>query len=455
MVPSSPPSASPSRATDPVSDADRRWLGRAVELGRRGWGQVHPNPMVGCVLVRPGPDADEGNLLAEGWHRAWGGPHAEVEALAAARAAGHEVRGATAYVSLEPCKHEGKTPPCTRALLSAGVARVVFGAADPGPRSGGGGEALARAGVEVVGPLTTPDRAHRENPAFFHAFGPAAWRPWVVLKLAVSADGHLAARPGERTPISGPEASARVQWLRAGVEGILVGGRTAAIDDPLLTVRGPVVPRIPPRRILLDPGSAVGAGARVFHEGAGEVVHLVGAESGTPGTDFSSAPDLTPAPDPTPASELSSAPDLTPTPSSTPTSTSTSTSASAPAPGTPLRRRHLLPLAAPAPDGLPRFDLTAVMKHLRSELGLTSLLCEGGGRLAAALLEAELVDRLVLVVSDREVGESGVPALPGLLPHPLAPGAPWVRGEGWVEVAAPERLGPDTWQGWDRVREEA
>lgn len=419
MLPSSSPSASPSRATDRVNDVDRSWLRRAGKLARQGWGQVHPNPMVGCVLVRPGPGGDEGTLLAEGWHRVWGGPHAEVEALAAARAAGHDVRGATAYVSLEPCNHEGKTPPCSRALLSAGVARVVYGAADPGVRSGGGGEALARAGVEVMGPLTPPARARQENPAFYHAFGSAAWRPWVVLKLAVSADGRLAARPGERTPISGPEAGARVQWLRAGVEGILVGGRTAAIDDPLLTVRGPVVPRIPPRRILLDPGNEVGEGARVFREGAGEVVHLVGAEPGTPGSDSGSAPDPTPAP------------------------------------GSPLRRRHHLPLAAPAPDGLPRFDLTAVMKLLRSELTLTSLLCEGGGRLAAALLEAELVDRLVLVVSDREVGEAGVPALPGLLPHPLAPRAPWVTGEGWTAVEGPERMGSDTWQVWDRVREEA
>ncbi|NNK62280.1 MAG: riboflavin biosynthesis protein RibD, partial [Gemmatimonadetes bacterium] len=154
--------------TPPLSDADRAHLGRAVALGRRGWGRVHPNPMVGCVLVR------DGEVVAEGWHGEFGGPHAETVAL---EAAGPAARGATAYVSLEPCRHEGKTPACTRALMASGVARVVFGAADPGAESGGGGAELARAGIEVVGPVFDEPEAHSLNPAFHHRFASAL--PWV------------------------------------------------------------------------------------------------------------------------------------------------------------------------------------------------------------------------------------------------------------------------------------
>jgi diaminohydroxyphosphoribosylaminopyrimidine deaminase / 5-amino-6-(5-phosphoribosylamino)uracil reductase len=413
---------------------DRAHLERAVLLGRRGWGRVHPNPMVGCVLVRPGPDgAGTGTgpgsgagtatglgangagdrVLGEGWHRSWGGPHAEVEALAAARAAGHDPRGATAYVSLEPCHHQGKTPPCTMALRDAGVSRVVFGAADPGVHSGGGGAALAGTGVEVVGPVFSPDEARRENPAFFHAFGPERHRPWVVLKLALSADGFIAARPGERTPISGPEAQERVHHLRAGVDAILVGGRTALVDDPLLTVRGSVEPRVTPLRVVLDPDGALPAEARLFHEGEGGAVVFVGDD------------------------------------------------AAGPADGLPSTARvERLPVDRSGP--VPRFDLHAVLLRLRA-LGVSALLCEGGGALASALLRAGLVDRLVLVESERPLGPGGVPAFPdstpgGTAPLSFAPGGRAVDGQplgGWSPVAEPLLLGPDRWRAWDRVPEGA
>jgi diaminohydroxyphosphoribosylaminopyrimidine deaminase/5-amino-6-(5-phosphoribosylamino)uracil reductase len=440
LSPSSPATSSHGAAIE----ADGRWLERAAALARRGWGQVHPNPMVGCVLVRPGRseggegegEGEEAEVLGEGWHRAWGGPHAEVEALAAARQAGHDPRGATAYVSLEPCNHQGKTPPCSVALQAAGVARVVYGAADPGARSGGGGAALAREGVEVRGPLFDRARAHRENPAFFHAFGSASWRPWVVLKLAVSADGHIAARPGERTAISGPEASARVQWLRAGVEAIMVGGRTALVDDPLLTVRGAVTPRVPPRRILLDAGSQVGPEARVFREGAGEVIHLVGegrAPGGAPGGTPGDAPGGTPAGDPGLEGRA-------------PGSRSARTHPIPPV------HREVLPLLPPAHHGdLPRFELAHVLRRLR-ELEITALLCEGGGELASALLAADLVDRLVLVSSPRALGAEGVPAFPGQRVHPTGHEAPWASGEGWKVAEEPVTLGGDRWQSWDRER---
>jgi diaminohydroxyphosphoribosylaminopyrimidine deaminase/5-amino-6-(5-phosphoribosylamino)uracil reductase len=156
-----PPSTRPyPRPVDaPLDDRERALLERAVVLGRQGWGRVHPNPLVGCVIAR------DGEVLGEGWHEEYGGPHAEVQAL---NRAGEAARGATVYVSLEPCRHQGKTPPCTDALMRAGVRRVVYGAADPGADSGGGAEALRAAGLEVIGPTMSERQAIHENPAFMH-----------------------------------------------------------------------------------------------------------------------------------------------------------------------------------------------------------------------------------------------------------------------------------------------
>ncbi len=412
--PGSGSGSGPAPAPGLPAGRDRAYLERAVLLGRRGWGQVHPNPLVGCVLVRPGREGAEDRVVGEGWHRSWGGPHAEVEALAAARAAGEDPRGTTAYVSLEPCNHQGKTPPCTMALRSAGVARVVFGATDPGVHSGGGGAALREEGIEVTGPLFTPVEARRENPAFFHAFGPERGRPWVVLKLALSADGFIAARPGERTPISGPEAQERVHHLRAGVDAVLVGGRTALVDDPLLTVRGTTRPRVPPLRVVLDPDGTLPADARLLHEGEGDVVLFVGEE--------------VPGPGPVGAGSHTVRVERLPVDRSPPAP------ADAPALG------H-----DPVSGTVPRFDLGAVLGRLRA-LGVTALLCEGGGALASSLLRGELVDRLVLVQSERTLGPGGVPGLPDGVSTPLSGGA-------WTPVEEPMLLGPDRWRAWDRVRE--
>jgi diaminohydroxyphosphoribosylaminopyrimidine deaminase / 5-amino-6-(5-phosphoribosylamino)uracil reductase len=434
-----------SRAPAPTA-AELAFLERAVELGRRGWGRVHPNPMVGCVLVR------DGRVLGEGWHRGWGGPHAEVQALASAREAGHDPTGATAVVSLEPCNHHGKTPPCTLALRSAGVARVVYGAADPGVTrddgdrgaalqmvpSGGGGAALAAAGVDVVGPVFSPERARSENPAFFHAFGPRANRPWLCLKMAVSADGFIAARPGARTAISGADASRRVQRLRAGFDAILVGGHTAVVDDPLLTVRGDVVPRVPPLRVVLDAERALPPTARLFREGDGEVIVFEGPE-GDHGRGEAE-------------------------PAATEPSTPADGGRGAAAQGPVVVRREVLPLIEGSLEaGTPRFDLHGVLRQLR-QLGVDSVLCEGGGTLAAGLLKAGLVDRFVLIESERSLGDGGVPAFPGVNSNRL----PWwdgdagagsvaghrsnPRSERWVPVEGPIELGTDTWRSWDRER---
>jgi diaminohydroxyphosphoribosylaminopyrimidine deaminase/5-amino-6-(5-phosphoribosylamino)uracil reductase len=220
---------------------DARWVARALELAARGWGRVAPNPLVGAVVVR------DGVAVGEGWHTEYGHPHAEVEAL---RAAGEAARGATAYVSLEPCSHFGKTPPCTGALLEAGVRRVVFAAHDPNPKAAGGGEVLRAAGVEVRGGVLE-DAAREQNALFFHAHS-GAERPFVALKLALSLDACIADHAGRSVWITGEEARAEVHRLRAGFDAVAVGSGTALADDPQLTVRGAVQPRVPPLRVVLD-----------------------------------------------------------------------------------------------------------------------------------------------------------------------------------------------------------
>lgn len=355
-----------------ASGRDRCYLERAIQLGRKGWGRVHPNPMVGCVIVQ-----DE-TVVGEGWHRQWGGDHAEVDALGKA---GDRARGATVYVSLEPCRHHGKTPPCTRALMEAGVARVVYGAADPGAASSGGGEALRRAGVDVTGPLLSRREARRENPAFFHE---DSRRPWTALKLAVSLDGGIAEAPGKRTRITGEEASRRVQRLRAGFDAILVGAATARTDDPLLTVRGEVKPRRPPRRVVADGRGTLPGRARLLREGQGEV-HLLTTEASTPSWRL--------------AMEAAGA--------------------------------QVLVLSDPGPT----VPLDAAMRELR-EGGVSALLCEGGGVLGSALLSAGLVDRLYLAVAPRFLGKAAVPAFPGA----------GREGSGrWRPLGRPDVLGDDLW----------
>jgi diaminohydroxyphosphoribosylaminopyrimidine deaminase/5-amino-6-(5-phosphoribosylamino)uracil reductase len=221
---------------------DERMMRRALELARRGLGAVEPNPPVGAVVVAA---ADAGRIVGEGWHARYGGPHAEVAALAAAGGAAH---GGTLYVSLEPCCHHGKTPPCTDAIVAAGVARVVVGTGDPFPAVAGAGiAALRRAGIAVeVGVceaearrLIAPFRRLVED-----------HRPWVIAKWAMSLDGCVATATRESRWISSEPARALVHDLRGRVDAVLVGIGTALADDPLLTAR-PAGPR-QAIRIVLD-----------------------------------------------------------------------------------------------------------------------------------------------------------------------------------------------------------
>lgn len=212
--------------TAAVSAAEHAALIRAIELARDSGVDRGPNPAVGCVLLDPG-----GAVIAEGFHHGPGTPHAEVEAL---RAAGEASRGATAVVSLEPCAHHGRTPPCAEALIAAGVRRVVFAQADPNPQAAGGAQVLRAAGVDVVGGVRASE-ALAVNPVWSAAV--ARGRPWVTWKVAASLDGCIAASDGTSQWITSPQSRAEVHRLRSQVDAVLTGTGTALIDRPQLTAR--------------------------------------------------------------------------------------------------------------------------------------------------------------------------------------------------------------------------
>src|SRR5579862_5155051 len=215
-------------------------MARALALAELGWGQTAPNPMVGAVLVR------DGEIVGEGYHARYGGDHAEIVAL---RMAGERARGATLYVTLEPCAHHGKTPPCADAIVRAGVARVVAAAQDPNPVAAGGAAKLLAAGVEFE--LGVDEPAARElNAPFFHAA--TSTRPWVTLKLGVSLDGAIADRDGHSKWITNTASRRETHRLRAGSDAIAVGIGTVLADDPALTVRDAPAPRVPPTRVVFD-----------------------------------------------------------------------------------------------------------------------------------------------------------------------------------------------------------
>lgn len=240
--------AADARATDDV-----RHMNRALELARRGEGSVEPNPMVGCVVVC------NGAMAGEGWHRQFGGPHAEVEAL---RAANDKAAGATLYVTLEPCCHVGKTPPCTHAIVAAKIARVVVGCQDPNPQVAGQGLAeLRAAGIQVENPdlATTTVNLKKLIAPFTKLL--TQRRPWIIAKWAMTLDGKLATRTGSSRWISGTASRALVQQIRGRVDAILVGRRTAELDDPLLTARPPG-PRTA-TRIVLDTAATLSPSSKL------------------------------------------------------------------------------------------------------------------------------------------------------------------------------------------------
>lgn len=245
----------------PPNPDDQRFMRRAIALSKKGY--PAPNPHVGCVLTR------EGRVVGEGFHRFAGAPHAEAMAL---DAAGPDARGATAYVTLEPCNHFGRTPPCAQALIRAGVSRVVVAVADPNPKAAGGLETLRAQGIECEGGLLAEDAAS-VNRVFLHAM--THRRPYVVVKAAASLDGRIALPSGESQWITSPKARREGHRLRAELGAVLVGRRTVELDDPELTARLPGVVN-QPLRIVLDPAGKLSGREKVFNEKA-PTRHVTGA----------------------------------------------------------------------------------------------------------------------------------------------------------------------------------
>lgn len=334
--------AAPVTGETPAAD-DARWMARALVLARLGWGQVSPNPMVGCVIVR------DGKIIGEGAHRRFGEAHAEIEALVAA---GERARGATMFVTLEPCTHIGKTPPCADAIISARVARVVIAVRDPNPQAGGGVERLRAAGTQVdVGLLA--EEASELNAPFFHAF--RSDRPWITLKLAISLDGAIADASRKPAWLTGPEARRRVHHLRAGADAIGAGMGTVLADDPLLTVRDADPPRVPPTRVIFSRTGRLPLTSRLAQR-TYEAPVLV----------FATMPD-------------------------------------------PSYDHALRGL------GVEVVQTTSLMDAMQAlcARGIRSLLVEGGGSLAGSLLDESLADRLVLFQAPIVLGEGAVPAFVG------------------------------------------
>ncbi|CAA9360205.1 MAG: Diaminohydroxyphosphoribosylaminopyrimidine deaminase / 5-amino-6-(5-phosphoribosylamino)uracil reductase [uncultured Gemmatimonadetes bacterium] len=332
---------------------------RAIALAANGWGRVAPNPMVGCVIVR------DGAVVGEGWHTEYGRPHAEPEAL---RAAGEQARGATAYVSLEPCSHWGKTPPCTDALIAAGVRRIVFGGSDPNPKASGGADVLRAAGIDAVGGVEEHS-VRDQNAVFYHAHSPlGAERPFIALKLAMSLDARIADRDGRSVWITGEESRAEVHRLRAGYDAVAVGIGTALADDPQLTVRGSVVPRVPPARVVFDRALRLPVGSNLVRT-AGEV--------------------------PTWA---------------------VCTAEAAHERGAPLAQ---VGVSIVTGESLPE-----QLRALR-EAGLRSMFVEGGGTLASALLSADVVDQMYLFYAPLLIGPEGMAPFGGIASPPLADAVRW------------------------------
>ena len=338
-----------------MRDLDERFLRRALQIAERARGHTHPNPLVGAVVVR------DGEIVGEGYHPRAGAPHAEALAL---EAAGERARGATVYVSLEPCDHHGRTPPCSLALIRAGVARVVLAARDPNPLAQGGMARLLAAGVAVEAGLLEQE-AQDQNEAFFTAL--RRGRPFVLLKAALTLDGRVATRLGDARYVSS-EASRRVahayrQWLPA----VMVGVGTVLQDDPALTVREPDFRPFPlmleppplrdPLKVVLDTEARTPPTARLFRPGPrGErarVLILAGE-------------------------------------------------------GAPKERLEALKAAGAWVEELPReggrVSPEAALALLRAE-GIDGVLLEGGPGLAGAFLARGLVDKLALFLAPKLLGE--------------------------------------------------
>jgi diaminohydroxyphosphoribosylaminopyrimidine deaminase/5-amino-6-(5-phosphoribosylamino)uracil reductase len=326
------------------SELDTRFMRRALELAARGLYTTDPNPRVGCVLVH------DGRVLGEGWHQRAGEAHAEVHALAAA---GESARGATAYVTLEPCSHTGRTPPCVQALIGAGIGRVVYAVGDPNPLvNGAGAAALRAAGIDTTGELLAAE-ARALNPGFFKRMRTGL--PWVRVKLGASLDGRTALANGASRWITGPAARQDAQQFRARSSVVLSGSGTVLADDPALNVRVEGATR-QPLRVLLDSELRVPPQARMFDREGPALVFTASADGAR-------------------RAELE-------------------------------RRGVRVETVARAAEG--GLELAAVLRRL-GELEANEIWVEAGARLAGALLQSRLVDEFIVYLAPSLLGPTARP----------------------------------------------
>ncbi|MHC1944036.1 bifunctional diaminohydroxyphosphoribosylaminopyrimidine deaminase/5-amino-6-(5-phosphoribosylamino)uracil reductase RibD [Bradyrhizobium sp. UFLA06-06] len=370
-------------AKEAVRAADLRFMQLALALGRRGLGRTWPNPAVGAVIVK------DGVIVGRGWTQPGGRPHAEVEAL---RRAGDAARGATLYVTLEPCSHFGRSPPCADAVVAAGLARVVSAIEDPNPEVAGQGHAKLRAAGIAVDVGLCAAEAARDHAGHFRRIRDK--RPHVILKLAVSVDDKIAASGHKPVAISGEAARTRVHLLRAQSDAILVGIGTVKADDPLLTCRLPGMAACSPVRLVLDRALRISGDSRLVHSARETPLWVLTS-------DMAEAPA---------AVKLGAA------------------------------GAQVIRVAASAPEGL---DLPSVL-HALAEKGISRLLVEGGSRVANSFVAAGLVDEIWLLRGPDAIGADGVPALDAM-PLDAITQSPAFR------LRASETLGKDSLMIYERA----
>jgi len=364
--------------------ADQRYMQLALALGRRGQGRTWPNPAVGAVVVR------DGVIVGRGWTQPGGRPHAEPEAL---RRAGEAARGATLYVTLEPCSHFGKSPPCVDAVIASGIARVVSAIEDPNPEVAGKGHAKLRAAGITVDVGLGAAEAARDHAGHFRRIRDK--RPHVILKLAVSADDKIGAAGRKPVAITGEAARTQVHLMRARSDAILVGIGTVLADDPLLTCRLPGMEARSPVRVVLDRALRLPGNSRLVHSARQTPLWVV-----------------------------------------------TSETAEAPA-AMKLGAAGAQVIRVATDLAKPGLDLAAVL-HALSDKGVSRLMVEGGARVAASFVAAGLADEIWLLRGPAAVGADGVPALDAL---PLAA----ITQSPAYRVRASETLEKDTLTIYERA----
>jgi diaminohydroxyphosphoribosylaminopyrimidine deaminase / 5-amino-6-(5-phosphoribosylamino)uracil reductase len=371
-------SASGGVATSDVAD-DRRFMELALSLGRRGLGRTWPNPAVGAVIVK------DGEIVGRGWTQPGGRPHAEIEAL---WRAGEMARGAALFVTLEPCSHHGKSPPCADAVIACGIARVVSAMEDPNPEVAGHGHARLRGAGIAVDVGIEAATARRDHAGHIRRMRDG--RPHVMLKLAISADGKAAGAARQRIGITGNAVRDRVHLMRARSDAIMIGIGTALADDPVLTCRLPGMAKMSPTRVVLDAGLRLPMQSRLLATAGETPLWIITGKHAAA------------------ASEIA------------------------------LHQRGAEVVRVAEKEG--RLDLREVLKLL-ARRGITRLMVEGGPTVASALIEADLIDEAVFFHSPIVIGEEGLPA--------LEPRAAKLRGEHLNRVSS-EPVGPDRQEIYER-----